>query len=61
MNYEETIEEIDSTLGMVLGFMKNTPKDTLPQMWPLFKKYQIGESQTCLNTVHNNIFHVKYV
>ena len=44
MNYEETIKEIDSTLGMVPGFMKNTPKDILPQMWPLFKKYQIGES-----------------
>jgi AhpD family alkylhydroperoxidase len=26
------------------GFFKNTPKDILPQMWPLFKKYQIGES-----------------
>jgi AhpD family alkylhydroperoxidase len=23
---------------------KETPKDILPQMWPLFKKYQIGES-----------------
>jgi alkylhydroperoxidase/carboxymuconolactone decarboxylase family protein YurZ len=24
--------------------MKETPKDVLPQMWPLFKKYQLGES-----------------
>jgi hypothetical protein len=38
MNYEETIKEIDSTLGMVPGFMKDTPKDILLQMWPLFKK-----------------------
>ena len=44
MNYEETIKEIENTFGMVPGFMKNTPKDILPQMWPLFKKYQMGES-----------------
>ena len=24
--------------------MRNTPKDILPQMWPLFKKYQMGTS-----------------
>jgi AhpD family alkylhydroperoxidase len=24
--------------------MKNTPKEILQQMWPLFKKYQMGES-----------------
>ena len=29
---------------MLPGFMKNTPKDILPQMWPLFKKYQMGKS-----------------
>ena len=44
MNYEETIKEIENTFGVVPGFMKNTPKDILPQMWPLFKKYQMGES-----------------
>lgn len=44
MNYEETIKEIENTFGIVPGFMKNTPKDILPQMWPLFKKYQMGES-----------------
>jgi AhpD family alkylhydroperoxidase len=44
MNYEETIKEIENMFGMVPGFMKNTPKDILPQMWPLFKKYQMGES-----------------
>ncbi len=44
MNYEETIKEIESTLGIVPGFMKSTPKDILTQMWPLFKKYMIGES-----------------
>ena len=30
--------------GCSLDFFENTPKDVLPQMWPLFKKYQIGES-----------------
>lgn len=29
---------------MLPGFMRNTPKDILPQMWPLFKKYQMGTS-----------------
>jgi hypothetical protein len=44
MNYEDTVKEIEQTFGTLPGFFKNTPKDILPQMWPLFKKYQIGES-----------------
>lgn len=44
MNYEETVKDIENTFGMLLGFMKNIPKDILPQMWPLFKKYQMGTS-----------------
>jgi AhpD family alkylhydroperoxidase len=44
MSYEETVKDIQQTFGMFPGFFKNTPKDVLPQMWPLFKKYQIGES-----------------
>ena len=44
MSYEETVKDIEKTFGMLPGFFKNTPKDVLPQMWPLFKKYQIGES-----------------
>ena len=44
MSYEETISEIEKTLGTVPGFMKDTPRDLLPQMWPLFKKYQLGQS-----------------
>ena len=44
MSYEETIKEIENTLGTVPGFMKDTPRDLLPQMWPLFKKYQLGQS-----------------
>ena len=44
MSYEETIKYIEKIFGTVPGFMKETPKDILPQMWPLFKKYQIGKS-----------------
>jgi len=43
MSYEATVKDIEKTLGMLPGF-KNTSKDILPQMWPLFKKYQIGKS-----------------
>ena len=43
-SYEETVKDIEKTFGMLPGFFKNTPKDVLPQMWPLFKKYQIGDS-----------------
>ena len=44
MRDEATVKDIEGTLGMLPGFFKNTPKDILPQMWPLFKKYQMGES-----------------
>ncbi len=44
MSFEETIKDIENTFGILPEFMKNTPKDILPQMWPLFKKYQLGTS-----------------
>jgi len=44
MSYEDTVKEIEKTLGIFPGFFNDTPKDVLPQMWPLFKKYQIGDS-----------------
>jgi len=44
MNYEETVKEIEDTFGIIPGFMKDAPQDILIQMWPLFKKYQVGES-----------------
>jgi hypothetical protein len=37
--YEDTIKDIEKTLGIVPGFMKGLPKDVLIQEWPLFKKY----------------------
>jgi len=44
MSYEEIVKEIENTFGLLPGFMKNTPREILQQMWPLFKKYQMGES-----------------
>jgi AhpD family alkylhydroperoxidase len=43
--YENTLKDIQETLGMVPGFMKAIPKDVLMQDWPLMKKYQAGESE----------------
>jgi AhpD family alkylhydroperoxidase len=45
MNHDETFKEIENTLGIVPGFMENTPQDVLPQMWSIFKKYELGKSQ----------------
>ena len=44
MNYDETVKEIEGTFGTIPGFMKDAPQDILIQMWPLFKKCQMGES-----------------
>lgn len=43
--YEETIEDIEKTLGIVPGFMKGIPKDVLVQEWPEFKRYQLSDTQ----------------
>jgi AhpD family alkylhydroperoxidase len=43
--YENTLKDIEKTLGIVPGFMKAIPKDVLIQDWPLMKKYQAGESE----------------
>ena len=44
-DYEDTLRDIRSMLGLVPGFMKTLPKDVLVNDWPLFKKYTIGESK----------------
>ena len=44
MSYEETLKEIKETFGFVPDFFKKTPKDVIIHMWPIFKKYQLGES-----------------
>lgn len=43
--YQNTLKDIEKTLGVVPGFMKAIPKDVLVQDWPLMKKYQTGESE----------------
>ncbi len=45
MNYEETLEDIKKTVGIVPGFFKGIPSDVLVQEWPEFKKYQLGETE----------------
>lgn len=43
--YENTLKDIEKTLGMVRGFMKALPKEVLVQEWPLFKKYNFEETE----------------
>jgi AhpD family alkylhydroperoxidase len=43
--YEDTLKDIESTIGIVPGFMKALPADVLVKEWPLFKKYELGESK----------------
>ena len=43
--YENALQDIKKTLGIVPGFMKAIPKDVLIQDWPLMKKYMAGESE----------------
>lgn len=41
---QKTNSEIEEYFGFVPGFFKNLPADALDQMWPVFKKYHLGES-----------------
>ncbi|NOQ48110.1 MAG: carboxymuconolactone decarboxylase family protein, partial [Methanococcoides sp.] len=42
--YEDTIKDIEESLGIVPGFMKALPKEALIQDWPLFKRYTLEET-----------------
>lgn len=44
MTYEETLNDIKETIGIVPGFMKALPEDVLTHDWPLWKKYSLMES-----------------
>ena len=45
MTYEETTKDIEATIGTLPGFMKEgVPQEVLVQMWPLMKKYVLGQS-----------------
>ena len=39
------MKEIETTIGLVPGFMKALAEDVLIKEWPLFKKYVLGESK----------------
>ena len=43
--YENVLEDIKKSLGILPGFMKALPKDVLVHDWPLFKKYTLGETK----------------
>lgn len=42
--YEDTLKDIERSIGIVPGFMKALPQDVLVKDWALFKKYVLGES-----------------
>ncbi|MDD1717609.1 MAG: carboxymuconolactone decarboxylase family protein [Methanoregulaceae archaeon] len=44
-DYDDTIQDIKSTLGFVPGYMKVLPEDILVKEWPLLKRYSFGESK----------------
>lgn len=44
MSYQQTITDIEDTFGIVPEFVKNMPQDVVGQMWPLLKKYGLGDS-----------------
>jgi AhpD family alkylhydroperoxidase len=43
--YETTLNDIENTLGFVPGFMKAVPRDALPLEWPIFKKYELEQTE----------------
>ncbi len=44
--YQDTLDDIKMTLGIVPGFMKALPEDVLIHDWPLFKKYSAEQTAT---------------
>ena len=45
MDYEETLKDIEETIGTVPGFMKALPENVLIQEWPLFKTYNFEKTE----------------
>jgi AhpD family alkylhydroperoxidase len=43
--YEDTLEDVEKSFGIVPGFLKALPQDVLIHDWPLMKKYTLGESK----------------
>lgn len=45
MNYQETRDDIEKTLGSIPGFFNAVPPDTLVRMWPAMKTYFLGQAR----------------
>jgi AhpD family alkylhydroperoxidase len=45
MSYQETVKEMEEAFGIFPGFFKAVPQDVLMQMWPIMKRYMLGESR----------------
>ncbi len=43
--YEDTLKDMETTIGMVPGYYKALAEDVVIQEWPLMKKYVTGESK----------------
>jgi AhpD family alkylhydroperoxidase len=44
VSYDETLADIEESIGLVPGFMAAIPEDALVHEWPVFKQYALGES-----------------
>lgn len=44
-NYRSTIDDVETTLGTVPGFLETLPEGDLVNEWPTFKKYLVGETE----------------
>jgi AhpD family alkylhydroperoxidase len=45
VDYQETRNDIEKTLGSVPGFFDEVPRDLLVQMWPAIKTYVLGQTK----------------
>jgi len=48
--YENTLKDIEKTMGIVPGFMKGLPKDVLIQEWPLSRSITLKKQRYLQNT-----------
>ncbi len=44
--YQDTLDDVKATLGILPGFMKAPPEEVLIHDWPLFKKYSAEQTAT---------------
>ena len=45
MSYQETVNDIEKEFGSFPGFLRGVPQDVLMHMWPIMKRYILGESK----------------